>query len=169
MPDLLSLDAVLPSKNKEGPNMAEDLALRKRPCWKNRHRTSRVVLYDGTVLPKIDLLMVEIIQLLNRPGLRTEWCCQGNYYDQNKSGAYVAINGPLASVFCHRLLDDQLRNPNYVYYYEPAIKGRACVAADEGITVANYYGNGITIEWIARYRKFITERFRRAVNTLDKS
>lgn len=137
--------------------------------WKNRHRTTRVTLYDGTVLRKIDHLMVEIVQILNRPGLRTEWCCQGDYRDHsNRSGAYVAINGPLSHLFCHRLLDDLLNNPTEVSYYEPAIKGRVCVPVDEGITVSNFHlnGEGITIQWVAPYRKFVTERFRRAVASL---
>jgi hypothetical protein len=72
-----------------------------------KHKTQCVVLEnDGTVLPAIDRGMVQLVRLLNRPGLRTTQCCQGS--KQVLYDAYVTLAGERAHEFAHRLLDDVL-------------------------------------------------------------
>jgi hypothetical protein len=78
------------------------------------HDSEPIVIGNDTV--KIDQKMVPIILLLNRKGLSTRSCCQGDNDSESYPGklldlAMVWIDGPLARCFAHALLDDLIDNP----------------------------------------------------------
>lgn len=123
------------------------------------HSTTSITLYDGTVLPEIDQPMVEIVEMLNRPGLRTHMCCQGDYQiNERLHHAWVQISSPLANLFCHRLLDDQLEKPAYM------LLGHHL---DEWISLEGA-GGRVNICCSARHLKLVTERFRRVIAGLPE-
>jgi len=74
------------------------------------HKTQRVVLDNGAVLPAIDRGMALLVRLINRPGLRTLSCCQGVLHGKHdlSAMAYVGLTGSRSDEFAHRLLQDVL-------------------------------------------------------------
>jgi hypothetical protein len=128
-----------------------------------KHKQIAVTLYDGTVLPKIDEPLAELVRLLNRPDLWTSNCCQG---DEGRSyqDAYIAVDGPLAYPLVHRLLDDQLDCPtNHI--------------SDNIVFDTKIGESGIAIRWcpsvlpkvIARFRRVLSEKtFNRKITWRSK-
>src|SRR5271156_6962725 len=113
------------------------------------HKHVRVKLYDGNVLPEIDKPLVKLVQLLNRPGLWTTYCCQGDktFYPD----AYISVSGPLARHLIHRLLDDQLDHPMRL--------GR-CITFFESVPGEPIF----IIRWHARDLKSVTAGFKRVLS-----
>ncbi len=115
------------------------------------HKTQRVKLYDGTILPEIDRGIAHVVRLLNRPGLWTLMSCQGDDIDSLGCFAEVGINGPLARPFVRSLLEDQLDRPSkHVEFLR-----------------VSAYPDSIVVGWNPCEKQSVTARFKRVLGKLD--